>query len=142
MLMNRRKTPSAPEPEPSQLAVEVESLRNEVRILRQAIDEVREELLYLNTNGLRLRDVDQLPHIGILKRMAADVTSSEWSQRLQIDFGHDARTDQIPAETQHTDESQSQQSTSPIATPIPSSDDSSTASVVTNSKPKKPGKLF
>ena len=140
--MNRRKTPSVPEPEPSELAVEVESLRNEVQVLRQVIDEVRDELQYLNTNGLRLRDVDQLPAIGILKRMAADVTSSEWSQRLQIDFGHDARTDQISVETQHTDDSQSKQSTSPIATPPPFSEDSSTASVVTDSKPKKPGQLF
>ena len=80
MLMNRRKATSAPEPEPSELAVEVDSLRNEVRILRQAIDEVREELQYLNTNGLRLRDIDQVPPIGVLKRMAADVTSSGRSQ--------------------------------------------------------------
>ena len=140
--MNRRKAASAPEPEPSELAREVESLRNEVRVLRQAIDEVREELQYLNTNGLRLRDVDQLPRIGILKRMAADVTSSEWSQRLQIDFGNDARTDQMPDETKHTDESQSKQSTSPTATPAQSSEDSSTASAVTDTRPKKSGQLF
>ena len=140
--MNRRKTPSVPEPEPSELAVEVESLRNEIQVLRQVIDEVRDELQYLNTNGLRLRDVDQLPRIGILKRMAADVTSSEWSQRLQIDFGHDARTDQTPVETQHTDELQSQQSTSPVATPAQSSTDSSSTSVVTEPKPRNPGQLF
>ena len=140
--MNRRKIPSAPEPEPSELALEVESLRNEVRVLRQVIDEVRDELQYLNTNGVRLRDVDQLPPIGILKRMAADVTSSQWSQRLQIDFGHDARTDQIAVETQHTDESQSNQSTSPRATPAPSSEDSSTVSVVTEHTPRMPGQLF
>ena len=140
--MNRRKASSAPEPKPSDLALEVESLRNEVRVLRQVIDEVREELQYLNTNGVRLRDVDQLPPIGILKRMAADVTSSEWSSRLQIDFGHDARTDQIPVETQHTDESHSKQNTSPIATTTPSSEDSSTASVVTEHTPTKPGQLF
>ena len=140
--MNRRKTPSAPEPEPSELAREVESLRNEVRVLRQAIDEVREELQYLNTNGLRLRDVDQLPRIGILKRMAADVTSSEWSQRLQIDFGNDARTAQRTDETKHTDESQSKQSTSPTATPAQSSEDSSSTSVVTEHKPRMPGQLF
>ena len=70
------------------LAAEVESLRIEVRVLRQAIDEVREELQYLNNNGLRLRDLDQLPHVGILKRMAADVTSEQWSERLVIDFGN------------------------------------------------------
>ena len=141
--MNRRKTPSAPEPEPSELAVEVESLRNEVRVLRQAIDEVREELQYLNTNGLRLRDVDQLPSIGILKRMAADVTSSEWSQRLQIDFGNGTRTDQKPTETNRPNESQSEQSPSPVSTPTPSSEeDSAGTSVVRETKPRKPGQLF
>ena len=142
MFMNRRKTPSAPERKPGKLAVEVESLRNEVRVLRQAIDEVREELQYINTNGLRLRDVDHVAPIGILKRMAADVTSNEWSERLRIDFGHDARTDQTPVETQYTDESQSQQSTSPVATPAQSSADSSSTSVVTEPKPRNPGQLF
>jgi len=107
MFMNRGKTQSPPGPEPSELAVEVESLRNEVRVLRQAIDEVREELQYLNTNGVRLRDVDQIPPSGILKRMATDVNSSEWSQRLQIVFGTEARTDQNAGKTNNAAESQS-----------------------------------
>ncbi len=63
-MVRGKKTPaSAPEAAAPQepLAAEVESLRIEVRVLRQAIDEVREELQYLNNNGVRLRDVDQLP---------------------------------------------------------------------------------
>ena len=140
--MNRRKATSTSEPESSELAFEVESLRNEVRVLRQAIDEVREELQYLNNNGLRLRDVEQRPPIGILKRMAADVTSSEWSQRLQIDFGNGTRMKQNPPETNGTDESPSQQSPSPASTPTPSSEDSAVTSLVPETKPRRPGQLF
>lgn len=80
MVRGKKALAQAPEAAVLQepLAAEVESLRNEVRILRQAIDEIREELQYVNNNGVRLRDVDQLPPIGILKRMAADVSSSDF----------------------------------------------------------------
>jgi len=43
---------------------------------------------YLHNNGLRLRDLQDHPPIGILKRMAADVTSEQWNERLVVDFGH------------------------------------------------------
>lgn len=101
--MNRRKsapaTETAVESDSITLSQEVETLRLEVRVLRQAIDEVREELQYLNTNGLRLRDLDQLPHVGILKRMAADVTSKQWSERLVIDFGNQLESANGPNES-------------------------------------------
>jgi len=48
----------------------------------------------LNANGLRLRDLDQLPHIGIVKRMAADVSSEKWNERLVVDFGNRQETAQ------------------------------------------------
>jgi len=144
MVRGKKTSASIPEAAPQEpLAAEVESLRIEVRVLRQAIDEVREELQYLNNNGVRMRDVDQLPPIGILKRMAADVTSSDWSQRLQIDFGNGTETDQKPAETNGKNESQSQQSPSPVLTPTPSSEeDSAGTSVDYGTKPRRPGQLF
>jgi hypothetical protein len=145
-MVRGKKTPaSAPEAAAPQepLAAELESLRIEVRVLRQAIDEVREELQYLNNNGVRLRDVDQLPPIGILKRMAADVTSSDWSQRLQIDHGKGIATDPKRPEPEHPNESQSEQSPSPVSTPTPSSEEGSAGtSVVRETKPRKPGQLF
>lgn len=145
-MVRSKKTPtSAPEAVAPQepLAAEVESLRIEVRVLRQAIDEVREELQYLNNNGVRLRDIDQLPPIGILKRMASDVTSSDWSQRLQIDHGNRTETDQKPAETNGKNESPSEQSPSLASTPTPSSEeDSAGASVVRETTLRKPGQLF
>ena len=145
-MVRSKKTPaSAPETAVPQepLAAEVESLRIEVRVLRQAIDEVREELQYLNNNGVRLRDVEQIPPIGILKRMAADVTSSDWSQRLQIDHGNRTEPDQKPAETNGKNESTSEQSTSPASTPTPTSEEGSAGtSVVRETTPRKPGQLF
>lgn len=145
MVRGKKTSASAPEASVPQepLAVEVESLRIEVRVLRQAIDEVREELQYLNNNGVRLRDVDQLPPIGILKRMAADVTSSDWSQRLQIDHGNRTETDQKPVETNGKNESTSEPSPSPVSTPAPSSEEDSAGTlVVRETKPRKPGQLF
>lgn len=145
-MVRGKKTPaSTPEAAAPQepLAAEVESLRIEVRVLRQAIDEVREELQYLNNNGVRLRDIDQLPPIGILKRMASDVTSSDWSQRLQIDHGNRTETDQKPAETNGKNESPSEQSPSLASTPTPSSEeDSAGTSVVRETTLRKPGQLF
>ena len=145
MVRGKKTSASAPEAAAPQepLEAEVESLRNEVRVLRQAIDEVREELQYLNNNGVRLRDVDQLPPIGILKRMAADVTSSDWSQRLHIDHGNRAETDQQPAESNGKNESPSEQSPSPVSSPTQSSEeDSAGTSVVRETTPRKPGQLF
>jgi len=66
------------------LAETVEDLNQEVRVLREAIDELRETLQWISHNN----GAEQT--YGILKAMGRDVTNPSWSDRLQIDSGPSA----------------------------------------------------
>lgn len=85
MPRSNERTPSAAD-EVSELRQEVSSLRECLRTLIDAIDEIRDELQYLNINGVRTREPLAPPPM--LRRMAADPCAMEWNERLVIDYGH------------------------------------------------------
>lgn len=66
------------------LAETVEDLNQEVRILREAIDELRETIQWISQN----KSADQT--YGILKAMGRDVVDASWNERLKIDSGPSA----------------------------------------------------
>ena len=66
------------------LAEAVEDLNQEVRVLREAIDELRETLQWVTQN----KDAEQT--YSILKAMGRDVSDPSWSDHLQIESGPSA----------------------------------------------------
>ena len=82
----RKESPQAEPDEIAQLREEVADLKNYLRTLVDAIEDVREDLQYLNINGIRSRE--PLPPVPILKRMAADPCAEDWNDRLVIDRAH------------------------------------------------------
>ena len=80
-------TPPAPD-EIAELREEIASLKDHIRLLVDAIDEVREELSWLTRNGLPSQE--PLPPVPVLKQMALDPCAEDWGERLVIERG-DAR---------------------------------------------------
>lgn len=75
------KAKAAPPPAPDEvreLREEIASLKDHIRLLVDAIDEVREELGWLTRNGLPLRE--PLPPIPVLKQMAVDPCADDWGE--------------------------------------------------------------
>ena len=84
MAKSRSNTPPAPD-EIVELREGITSLKDHIRVLVDAIDEVREELSWLTRNGLPSRE--SLPPVPVLKRMAADPCADDWGERLVIERG-------------------------------------------------------
>jgi len=84
-MSSRKETPPADRDELTELRHEVADLKNHLRLLVDAIDEIRDELQYLNINGIRTRE--PLPAVPVLKRMALDPCAIDWNERLVMDFG-------------------------------------------------------
>ena len=82
--MKNRSRNSVSATSPEKLSSAVAELQQEVRVLRDAIDDFRMEIEYLNRNGIRLRPPEDGQPPGVLRRMAADVTSEQWPERLQV----------------------------------------------------------
>lgn len=81
----RKEIPPADSDEITELREEVTDLKNHVRVLVDAIDEIRVELQWVTRNGLPIRE--PLPTVPILKRMALDPCADDWGERLVIDYG-------------------------------------------------------
>ena len=62
------------------LAEAIHHLGDEVRVLRDVLDEFREDFSCLIRNGMPIQPVE---HIAI-KRMAADPLAEDWAQRLEV----------------------------------------------------------
>jgi hypothetical protein len=78
----------------AELRMEIASLRDHVRLLVDAIDEVREELSWLTRNGLTSRE--PLPPVPVLKQMALDPCAEDWGERLVIERGDRSRSQEVP----------------------------------------------
>jgi hypothetical protein len=89
MPRSNERTPSARD-EVSELRQEVAGLKDCVRTLIDTIDEIRDELQYLNINGIRTREPLAFPPT--LKRMAEDPCADDWNEQLVIDYGNAAET--------------------------------------------------
>ena len=78
--IKKKHRPSSAEDESQALASEVADLREEVRVLRDAIDDFRMEIEYLNRNGIRLNapegDQSVLRMKGISRREKEDAAES------------------------------------------------------------------
>lgn len=61
---------------------EVTDLKNQVRVLSDILDEIREELQWVTRNGLPIPE--PLPTVPVLKRMAVDPCANDWNERLVI----------------------------------------------------------
>lgn len=110
--MAKSKT-TQPPPAPDEiveLREEIASLKDHIRLLVDAIDEVREELSWLTRNGLPSRE--PLPPIPVLKQMALDPCAEDWGERLVIERGESHRPSQEP-----TDPTESQPVEPPAASP-------------------------
>lgn len=118
--MAKSRPSSTPAPdEIAELREEIASLKDHIRLLVDAIDEVREELSWLTRNGLT--SSEPLPPVPVLKRMALDPCADDWGERLVIERGESHQPPLHPVD--HAD------------VPSPSSPESS-------STPTRPGHLF
>ncbi len=120
-----KAAPSVPpaSDEITELREEIASLKDHIRLLVDAIDEVREELSWLARNGLPSRE--PLPPVPVLKQLAADPCADDWGERLVIDYG-----------TRDTNDE-----TQPAVVPETASDEA-TPTPVEQSAPARPGHLF
>lgn len=97
--MAKSKPPSSPAAdEISELREEIASLKDHIRLLVDAIDEVREELSWLTRNGLPRRE--PLPPVPVLKQMAADPCADDWGERLVIERGQSRSTPSEPPKSE------------------------------------------
>lgn len=88
--MAKSRKAAAPEAR-DELAASVEALAAEVRVLREAIDELREEIQYA-TNNLFDRPEPPLPHRRITS-MPQDPTANNFGERLNA-----YTSDELPAD--------------------------------------------
>ena len=77
--MNRRSTKQVPES--SDIESELQQLREEVRVLRDVIDEIRELIEYSVQNGIPIRS--DVPY-GVVKQMPLDPCDPDWRSRVVI----------------------------------------------------------
>ena len=78
----RRKSPSAnPVENTDPLAESVDRLSAEVRVLRDVLSEIREDLSWVTRNGLPIQPVE---HVHV-RRMARDVNAADWNERLVVE---------------------------------------------------------
>jgi len=70
-----------PDRELDPLAEAVERLTAELSVLRQVIDEIREDFSWLTRNGLPVQPIE---HVHV-KRMALDPCAEDWGERLEIE---------------------------------------------------------
>ena len=76
-----RKSAPAAAPESDPLVLAVDCLTAELAVLRQVIDEIREDFSWVTRNGLPVRPIE---HVHV-KRMALDPTAEDWGERLEIE---------------------------------------------------------
>lgn len=93
----RKEHSSAESDEVALLRDEVTDLKNQVRVLSDILDEIREELQWVTRNGLPVQVKEPLSPVPVLKRMAADPCAPDWAERLVIDYGIPAHVDKAEA---------------------------------------------
>ena len=81
MTPRRSKPESAPVEDPNPLAESVDRLTSELRVLRQVLDEVREDVSWVTRNGLPVRPVEY----SCVKRMALDPCAEDWGEKLVVE---------------------------------------------------------
>lgn len=79
--MPRRNQPTTPghSTESDALVAAVERLADELRILRDVIGEVREDISWVSRNGLPVQPIEHV----VVKRMAKDPFAADWGDQLE-----------------------------------------------------------
>jgi hypothetical protein len=77
----RESTPAAVPASSDALTGAVERLCDELRILREVMDDIREDFSWVTRNGLPVQPIE---HVHV-KRMALDPCASDWRERLEIE---------------------------------------------------------
>ncbi|HUQ68566.1 MAG TPA: hypothetical protein VM165_03525 [Planctomycetaceae bacterium] len=72
--------PSAAKETADPLAESVDRLTAELRVLRQVIDEIREDFSWITRNGIPVQPIE---HVHV-KRMALDPLADDWNERLEL----------------------------------------------------------
>jgi hypothetical protein len=76
-----RKAPTAEIPTQSDaLAGAVERLCDELHILREVIDDIREDFSWVTRNGLPLQPIEHV----VVHRMARDPCGADWNEKLEL----------------------------------------------------------
>lgn len=76
-----RKSAPAASPEVDPLAKAVDRLTAELRMLRNVMDEIREDFSWVTRNGLPIQPIE---HVHV-KRMALDPCAEDWGDHLEIE---------------------------------------------------------
>ena len=77
----RTSEAQTPSDDIAELTSAVRELAEQVEVLRNVLDEMRDQLSWALRNDAFS---DGLPRPSVLKRMAADPTASDWAERLEI----------------------------------------------------------
>jgi hypothetical protein len=80
LMTKRSETPAFDEA--AELRREIADLKDQVKVLTDVLDEIRDDIQWVTRNGLPLRT----PHAvsPVLKQMALDPLAEDWGERLQI----------------------------------------------------------
>jgi hypothetical protein len=82
--MARRGSPSKPpaaEDPHELLANSVDRLSSEIRVLREVLDEIREDFSWISRNDLAIQPIE---HVHV-RRMALDPCAEDWGDRLEVE---------------------------------------------------------
>jgi hypothetical protein len=79
--MAKRSETPAPD-ETAELRHEIANLKDQVKVLSDIMDEIREDIQWVSRNGLPLRTPH--PISPVLKQMALDPMAEDWGKRLKI----------------------------------------------------------
>ena len=100
----RAKPAPAPEPEaelPSTVAALTERcdhLAQQLQVQNDILEEIRQELQYLVTNGIEIRETDGLRmRIPVLKAMARNPVAEDWGEHLVINYGLEPSPQEEPS---------------------------------------------
>lgn len=77
-----KRTEAPASDETAELRREIADLKDQVKVLTDILDEIREEISWVTRNGLPMRT--PLPVSPVLKRMALDPMAVDWGERLQM----------------------------------------------------------
>ena len=97
--MSKARVRPAPAPEPeaelhstvAALTERCDHLAQQLQVQNDILEEIRQELQYLVTNGIEIRETDDLRmRIPVLKAMARNPAGEDWGEHLVINRGLEA----------------------------------------------------
>ena len=81
MAKKARGAPAEKPAESEAIAAAVERLADAVVVLRDVLEEIREDLSWLTRNGLPIQPIEHV----VVKRMALDPCDPDWNEKLEVE---------------------------------------------------------